>query len=85
MDVGAWVYEHFDEVSGVSFLPHSDHSYRQAPYQDCTEEEYTKLYKSMPVGVDWTELSNYEKEDNTAGSQTMACSGNSCEIVDLTN
>ena len=85
MKVGAWVYDHFDEVSGVSFLPHSDHSYRQAPYQDCTEEEYNDLSALMPVGVDWTELSNYEKEDNTAGSQTMACSGNSCEIVDLTN
>jgi len=85
MKVGAWVYDHFDEVSGVSFLPHSDHSYRQAPYQDCTEEEYNDLSALMPVGVDWKELSNYEKEDNTAGSQTMACSGNSCEIVDLTN
>jgi len=85
MSVGSWVYEHFDDVSGVSFLPHSDHSYRQAPYQDCTEKEYNELSALMPVNVDWTELSNYEKEDNTAGSQTMACSGNSCEIVDLTN
>ena len=85
MAVGSWVYDHFDDVSGVSFLPHSDHSYRQAPYQDCTEKEYNELSALMPVNVDWTELSNYEKEDNTAGSQTMACSGNSCEIVDLTN
>ena len=85
MEVGAWVYKHFDEVSGVSFLPHSDHSYRQAPYQDCTKKEYEELLSKMPTDVDWSELSNYEQEDNTAGSQTMACSGNSCEIVDLTN
>ena len=85
MQVGSWVYDHFDEVSGVSFLPHSDHSYRQAPYQDCTEEEYNDLLSKMPQNIDWNELSDYEQEDNTAGSQTMACSGNSCEIVDLTN
>ena len=85
MDVGAWVYEHFDEVSGVSFLPYSDHSYRQAPYQDCTKKEYKELLSKMPTGVDWKKLSEYEKEDNTSGSQTLACSGSSCEIVDLTN
>ena len=85
MQVGSWVYDHFDEVSGVSFLPHSDHSYRQAPYQDCTEEEYNNLLSKMPQNIDWNELSDYEQEDNTAGSQTMACSGNSCEIIDLTN
>ena len=85
MEVGSWVYNYFDEVCGVSFLPHSDHSYRQAPYQDCTKEEYTSLLKEMPNEIDWSELSQYEKEDNTSGSQTFACSGNSCEIVDLTN
>ena len=85
MSVGSWVYEHFDEISGVSFLPYSDHNYRQAPYQDCTKQEYNKLLKKMPENVDWNELSDYEKEDNTAGSQTLACSGNSCELVDLTN
>ena len=83
--VGGWVYDHFDEISGISFLPHSDHSYRQAPYQDCTWKEYTEMLKKMPVDIDWSGLGEYEKEDNTSGSQTMACSGNSCEIVDLTN
>ena len=84
MEVGAWVYKHFDEVSGVSFLPYSDHVYRQAPYQDCTKEEYKELLKQMPKDVNWGELGDYEKEDNTSGSQTYACSGGACEIVDLT-
>ena len=84
MEVGSWVYKHFDEVSGVSFLPYSDHVYKQAPYQDCTKEEYKELMKQMPKDVDWEELADYEKEDNTAGSQTYACSGGACEIVDLT-
>jgi ribonucleoside-diphosphate reductase alpha chain len=84
MEVGAWVYKHFDEISGISFLPHSDHSYRQAPYQDCTKIAYTALAAEMPKDVDWTMLSNYEKEDKTAGSQTYACSGDKCELVDLT-
>ena len=83
--VGGWVYDHFDEISGISFLPHTDHTYRQAPYQDCTKEEYKEMLKTMPKDIDWLELGNYEKEDNTAGSQTYACNGNSCEVVDLTN
>jgi len=85
LDVGAWVYNNFDDVCGVSFLPFSDHSYKQAPYQDCSKKEYKDLLKKMPKGVDWNDLQEYEKEDNTAGSQTLACSGNSCEVVDLTN
>jgi ribonucleoside-diphosphate reductase alpha chain len=84
MDVGAWVYAHFDEVSGISFLPYADHSYRQAPYQDCTKEEYETLLAKMPKDADWSLLSNYEKEDNTIGNQTFACSGDKCEVVDLT-
>ena len=84
MEVGAWVWEHFDEVSGVSFLPFSDHTYKQAPYQDCTEEEYKELLKALPTDINWAELGDYEKEDNTAGTQTFACSGNSYEVVDLT-
>jgi len=82
--VGAFVYEHFDEMSGVSFLPHSDHTYQQAPYQDCTKEQYEELLAQMPERIDWTKLSEYEQEDNTAAMQTLACSGDSCEIVDLT-
>ncbi len=84
MDVGAWVYKHFDEVSGISFLPFADHSYRQAPYQDCTKEEYEALLAKMPKDANWSLLSNYEKEDNTVGNQTFACSGDKCEVVDLT-
>jgi len=83
LDVGAFVYKHFDEMSGVSFLPHSDHTYQQAPYQDCTEREYKELLKLMPKAIDWSKLSEYEQEDNTVAMQTMACSGDSCEIVDL--
>ncbi len=84
VSVGAFVYEHFDEMSGVSFLPHSDHTYQQAPYQDCGKSDYEELLSLMPTDIDWSKLTDYEKEDNTAGMQTMACSGDSCEIVDLT-
>ena len=83
MAVGAWVYSHFDEISGISFLPHSDHSYRQAPYQDCTKEEYEKAVNAMPKLIDWSLLKNYENTDNTSGTQTFACSGDKCEVVDL--
>ena len=78
------MYKHFDEMSGVSFLPHSDHTYQQAPYQDCTEGQYLELLEFMPKRIDWTKLSEYEHEDNTVAMQTMACSGDACEIVDLT-
>ena len=84
VDVGAFVYKHFDEMSGVSFLPHSDHTYQQAPYQDCGKSEYTELLSLMPKEINWSLLADYEQEDNTSGSQTMACTGDSCEIVDLT-
>ena len=83
MEVGAWVYKHFDEISGISFLPHSDHSYKQAPYQDCSKEQYEALLEKMPKNIDWARLSDYEKDDSTKGSQSFACSSNSCEIVDL--
>ena len=82
MDVGAFVYKHFDEMSGVSFLPYDGGSYQQAPYQECSKEDYEKALGVMPESVDWTKLSDCEKEDNTSGMQTFACVG-SCEIVDL--
>ena len=85
LDVGAWVYKHFDEISGISFLPHSEHVYQQAPYQDINEEEYLAAVKLMPQHVDWAELSNYEEEDNTTGSQELACSSGVCEIVDISS
>ena len=83
LQVGSWVFDHFDHMSGVSFLPHSEHSYQQAPYQDCTKVEYTKLLKEMPKSIDWDELSEFEKEDNTTGAQTLACAAGGCEVVDL--
>jgi len=82
-EVGAFVYKHFDEMSGVSFLPFNEHTYQQAPYTECTAEEFMDMVDISPATIDWTKLSEYEQEDNTAGSQTLACSGDSCEIVDL--
>ena len=82
-EVGAFVFKYFDEMSGVSFLPFSEHTYQQAPYQDVGKSDYTELLSLMPKSIDWAKLSEYEAEDNTAGSQTLACSGDSCEIVDL--
>ena len=84
LEVGAFVYKHFDEMSGVSFLPFNEHTYQQAPYQDCSKSDYEMLKSVMPERIDWSKLSEYENEDNTSGSQTLACSGDSCEIVDLT-
>jgi len=84
MQVGAWVYENFDRVSGVSFLPHSDHSYQQAPYEDCTEEVYLKALATMPDSVNWDRIKEYELSDTTKGMKTMACTGDLCEMVDLT-
>jgi len=84
MEVGAFVYKHFDEMSGVSFLPHSDHTYQQAPYQEVGKHDYESLLSLMPKDIDWSKLSEYEEEDNTVSMQTMACSGDVCEIVDLT-
>jgi len=84
MEVGAFVYKHFDEMSGVSFLPYDGGTYQQAPYQECGASDYKTLKSLMPKEIDWSKLSDYEKEDNTSGSQTLACSGDTCELVDLT-
>ena len=83
MEIGAWVYGNFDMMSGVSFLPMSDHTYRQAPYQDCTKEQYDELFRKMPKNINWMKLQEYEEQDMTSGSQELACSAGSCEIVDL--
>ena len=83
MAVGAWVWEHFDEVSGISFLPYSDHTYKQAPYQDCTEQEYLEALAKMPSEINWDALSLYETEDTTTGTQALACVAGECEIVDI--
>ena len=84
LEVGAWVYKYFDEVSGVSFLPHSDHTYQQAPYQEASAREYEAALTLMPDLIDWAKLQEYEKEDTTKSSQTFACVSGVCEIVDLT-
>lgn len=81
--VGAWLYDNFNIASGLSFLPHSDHIYKQAPYEDCTEDDYIQLLHQMPQSIDWSRLSEYEKEDTTKASQTAACTSGACEIVDL--
>jgi len=83
MEVGAWVYKNFDEVSGISFLPFSDHTYAQAPYQDIEEKEYLDLYSKMPSSIDWSKLANFEKEDTTSGSKELACTADACEMVDI--
>jgi ribonucleoside-diphosphate reductase alpha chain len=83
MEVGAWVYKHFDECSGVSFLPHSDHTYAQAPYQEIDEMQYKELVAKMPKDIQWQALSMYELEDSTTGSQALACVSGECEIVDI--
>lgn len=82
--VAAWVWEHFGEVSGISFLPHTDHTYQQAPYQEIDEATYNQLVKEMPKDTDWGRLGNYEEIDATVGSQSLSCTGASCEVVDLT-
>lgn len=82
-EVGSFVYKHFDEMSGVSFLPRFEHTYKQAPYQDCSEVEYEAAKRKMPSRIDWSKLTEYEKEDTTKGSQTMACVGGVCELVDI--
>jgi ribonucleoside-diphosphate reductase alpha chain len=83
MGVGAWVYEHFDEVSGISFLPFSEHTYQQAPYQDIDEDEYKEFLTKMPKNVDWSLLREFEKEDTTSGGRELACTAGVCEIVDI--
>jgi ribonucleoside-diphosphate reductase alpha chain len=84
MEVGAWVYKNFDEVSGISFLPHSEHTYKQAPYQEISKEEYDALVAKMPSNIRWEDLSFYETEDGTSTNATLACSSDgNCELVDI--
>ena len=83
-EVGAFVYKHFDEMSGVSFLPFNEHTYQQAPYQECTKDDYYSMIDASPLKIEWDKLAEYEQEDNTSGMQTMACTGDVCEMVDIT-
>ena len=82
-EVGSWCWNHFDSLSGISFLPFSDHTYKQAPYQDINAEDYNKLSSEMPPAIDWYELQEYERGDTTSGSQELACTGGVCEVVDI--
>ena len=81
--VGAWCWENFSHLSGVSFLPFSDHTYQQAPYQDIDKATYENMAKKMPTSIDWQKLQDFEKEDNTKGSQELACTAGVCELVDI--
>jgi len=81
LQVAQWIWDNFDLCSGISLLPTSDHTYQQAPYEDIDEEEYKKLVNEMPQNVNWEDLAQFEKEDNTTGSQELACVGGACEIV----
>ena len=85
MEVGSWLYDNFDIASGVSFLPFSDHTYQQAPYQDIEAEDYLEWSGRVPSALDWTKFSKYEKEDNTSGSRELACTADACEVVDLSS
>jgi ribonucleoside-triphosphate reductase len=80
MEVGSWVYKHFDQVAGVSFLPHSDHSYKQAPYTECTRQEYLDLLARMP-SFNWEALANFEKDDATVNTKELACTAGVCEVL----
>lgn len=85
IEVANWVYENWDDVGGLSFLPTDDHTYKQAPYQECDEATYNQFFHDTPKVIDWSMLSAYEQEDNTVGSQTLACTSGSCELVDITS
>ena len=83
LEVGQWIHNNWDAVSGISFMPHDDHVYEQAPFEAITEEEYIEILSTMPHSIDWSGLSEYEKEDTTVSSHTLACVGGSCEVLDI--
>lgn len=80
LEVGAWVYKNFNEIGGVSFLNHSGHIYKQAPYEEINRETYEKLFAEMPK-VDWEQITEYEKYDQTEGARELACSAGGCDLV----
>jgi ribonucleoside-diphosphate reductase alpha chain len=80
LEIATWIWKNFDMCSGISLLPYSDHVYQQAPYEDITEEKYNELLAAMPPEINWEDLAKVEVEDNTIGSQELACVGNQCEI-----
>jgi len=85
IEVANWVYENWEDVGGISFLPYSEHTYKQAPYQEITEADYYLAKAAMPESIDWSLLSAYETEDTTTGSQTLSCTAGNCEVVDVTS
>lgn len=85
IEVANWVYDNWEDVGGISFLPYSDHTYRQAPYEDCDEATFNQFTAEMPKSIDWSLLSVYETEDTTVGSQTLACVSGQCEVVDISS
>lgn len=85
IEVANWVYENWEDVGGISFLPYSDHTYRQAPYEDCDETTFKQFTADMPKSIDWSLLSVYETEDTTTGSQTLSCTAGNCELVDISS
>lgn len=85
LGVGDWIYKNFDRISGIAFLPYSDHVYQQAPYEPVELDHYHTLNQEIPKQLDWTEFATYENTDNTSGSQTYACSAGVCEVVDITD
>lgn len=85
IEVANWVYDNWEHVGGISFLPYSEHSYKQAPYQDCDETTYNQFMAGMPQNIDWSLLSAYELEDTTTGTQALSCVAGNCEVVDITS
>jgi ribonucleoside-triphosphate reductase (thioredoxin) len=83
IEVANWVYENWEFVGGISFLPYSEHTYKQAPYQECDESTFNQFFHDAPTSIDWTDLSLYEFEDGTTGSQTLSCTAANCEVVDI--
>lgn len=83
IEVAKWVYENWEYVGGISFLPYDTGSYKQAPYADCTETDYKQFLADMPKAIDWSYLSDYEHEDTTVGSQSLACTAGNCEVVSV--
>jgi ribonucleoside-diphosphate reductase alpha chain len=83
IEVANWVYENFDDIGGISFLPYDSGTYKQAPYQECDETTYNQFYHDTPKAIDWSMLSVYETEDTTTGSQTLSCTAGNCEVVDV--
>jgi ribonucleoside-diphosphate reductase alpha chain len=81
--VGSWVWDNFDMCSGISFLPHSEHTYQQAPYQECDVTMYNEMLETMPPSINWASLQAYEQDDNTTGSQELSCAAGVCEVVDI--